>query len=338
MNTIIIAEAGVNHNGDIECAKRLIECAADAKADYVKFQTFVAAKIIDAKAKKANYQIENSKDKGETQLQMVKKLELSKEDHEVLIEHCEANNIGFLSTAFDSESVDLLESFGQRIFKIPSGEITNFPLIRQIARIPGKKIISTGMSTIEEIKQAIEVLEKAGTTRSDMIVLHCNTQYPTPMEDVNLRAMNTIKEECNVAIGYSDHTLGIEVPIAAVAMGAQLIEKHFTLDRRMVGPDHAASLEPKELKAMVQSIRNIEQALGDGVKRVSPSEKENIKIARKSVFYNQSLTSGDVITIEHLVMKRPGDGISPSKIDEIVGKIVTSDVHKEAYFKWSDVS
>jgi N,N'-diacetyllegionaminate synthase len=269
---------------------------------------------------------------------MVQKLELSKEDHEVLIEHCEANNIGFLSTAFDSESVDLLESFGQRIFKIPSGEITNFPLIRQIARIPGKKIISTGMSTMEEIKQAIEVLEKAGTTRSDMIVLHCNTQYPTPMEDVNLRAMNTIKEECNVAIGYSDHTLGIEVPIAAVAMGAQLIEKHFTLDRRMVGPDHAASLEPKELKAMVQSIRNIEQALGDGVKRVSPSEKENIKIARKSVFYNQSLTSGDVITIEHLVMKRPGDGISPSKIDEIVGKIVTSDVHKEAYFKWSDVS
>jgi len=313
MNTIIIAEAGVNHNGDIECAKRLIECAADAKADYVKFQTFVAAKIIDAKAKKANYQIENSKDKGETQLQMVQKLELSKEDHEVLIEHCEANNIGFLSTAFDSESVDLLESFGQRIFKIPSGEITNFPLIRQIARIPGKKIISTGMSTMEEIKQAIEVLEKAGTTRSDMIVLHCNTQYPTPMEDVNLRAMNTIKEECNVAIGYSDHTLGIEVPIAAVAMGAQLIEKHFTLDRRMVGPDHAASLEPKELKAMVQSIRNIEQALGDGVKRVSPSEKENIKIARKSVFYNQSLNSGDVITIEHLVMKRPGDGISPSK-------------------------
>jgi len=338
MNTIIIAEAGVNHNGDIECAKRLIECAADAKADYVKFQTFVAAKIIDAKAKKANYQIENSKDKVETQLQMVQKLELSKEDHEVLIEHCEANNIGFLSTAFDSESVDLLESFGQRIFKIPSGEITNFPLIRQIARIPGKKIISTGMSTMDEIKQAIEVLEKAGTTRSDMIVLHCNTQYPTPMEDVNLRAMNTIKEECNVAIGYSDHTLGIEVPIAAVAMGAQLIEKHFTLDRRMVGPDHAASLEPKELKAMVQSIRNIEQALGDGVKRVSPSEKENIKIARKSVFYNQSLTSGDVITIEHLVMKRTGDGISPSKIDEIVGKIVTSDVHKEAYFKWSDVS
>lgn len=338
MKTIIIAEAGVNHNGDIECAKRLIECAAKAKADYVKFQTFVAVKNIDTQAKKASYQIKNSKDELESQLEMVQKLELSREDHEILKKHCEANNIGFLSTAFDFESVNILVDLGQDFFKIPSGEITNFPLMRKISALPGKKIISTGMSTMADIEQAIEVLENSGTKRSDLIILHCNTQYPTPMEDVNLSAMNTIKNAFKVNIGYSDHTLGIEVPIAAVAMGAKLIEKHFTLDRTMIGPDHAASLEPNELIQMVQSIRNIEKALGDGLKILSPSEKENVKIARKSVFYNQNLNAGTVIELEHLIMKRPGDGTSPSKIDEIVGRKIIRDVDKDEFFKWSDLS
>jgi N-acetylneuraminate synthase len=322
-NVIIIAEAGVNHNGDIAIAKKLIESAATAGADYVKFQTFIAANLVSTNAKKADYQEASSSISNESQGDMLKRLELSKEDHLILIQHCKDNGIKFLSTAFDAESLQLLGGFRLDVYKIPSGEITNLPYLRSVAQLGLPIIISTGMSTLGEVKDAIRVLNKGGVKTDNITVLHCNTEYPTPMEDVNLNAMNTIAEECNVKVGYSDHTLGIEVPIAAVAMGAICIEKHFTLDRNMEGPDHKASLEPEELKAMVTGIRNVEIALGSKVKEPSPSEEKNISIARKSIFTSKSLSAGHILTLDDLIMKRPGDGISPMEIDSILGKTTT---------------
>ncbi|MDO6595882.1 N-acetylneuraminate synthase [Oceanihabitans sp. 2_MG-2023] len=318
--TIIIAEAGVNHNGNFELAKKLIDAAADAGADYVKFQTFKAEKVISVNAKKADYQIENTGDQQESQLEMVKKLELSPAMHDDLVAHCEQYNVKFLSTAFDLDSIDLLSKYKLDIFKIPSGEITNLPYLEKIAKLKFPSyIMSTGMANMEEVNDAVQVLLNHGIQKEKITILHCNTEYPTPMIDVNLKAMNAIKERFGVSVGYSDHTLGIEIPIAAVALGAQVIEKHFTLDREMKGPDHRASLEPQELKQMVTSIRNIEVALGDGVKQPSDSEKKNIVIARKSIIALQEIKEGEIFTEQNLTVKRPGSGISPMKWYDVIG-------------------
>lgn len=330
-NCLIIAEAGVNHNGSLEIAKRLIEIAADAGVDVVKFQTFKASNIVSSIAKKADYQKENMKyDTNDSQFSMLKKLELTYSDHLMLIEHCKKHNINFLSTAFDLESIDMLVSFGLEQYKIPSGEITNLPYLQKIGKLKKEIIISTGMSTLEEVEDAISVLMENGTERKKITVLHCNTEYPTPMQDVNLRAMLTLKQRLDIKIGYSDHTLGIEVPVAAVALGAQIIEKHFTLDRNMEGPDHLASLEPDELKAMVKAIRNIELALsGNGEKEPSSSEIKNKTIARKSIHLKSSLPAGHIITHQDLEMKRPGDGISPMQINEVIGRTIKEQLPQE---------
>lgn len=318
---IIIAEAGVNHNGSIDTAKKLIEAAAKAGVDYVKFQTFKASNLVSANASKAEYQKVNLKnDTDNTQLKMLQQLELSHSDHFVLIDHCKKNQIKFFSTAFDLESIDLLISFGLDLWKIPSGEITNLPYLEKIGSLNKKVILSTGMCTLEEIEDAIKVLINNGTKQENISVLHCNTEYPTPMIDVNLKAMLHIKNTFGVDVGYSDHTLGIEVPIAAVALGASIIEKHFTLDKSMDGPDHIASLEPDELIAMVSAVRNIEKALGDGIKKPSESETKNIAVARKSIHIKHHLNAGHIITKDDLIMKRPGDGISPMKMYDVIGK------------------
>lgn len=323
--TIIIAEAGVNHNGSIELAKKLVDVASDAGADYVKFQTFKANKIASKQAQKADYQ-QQTTDKAESQLEMLKRLELSEEAHLELIEYCKTKNIAFLSTAFDFESIELLKSFGITLGKIPSGELTNLPFLRKMSKAFPQIILSTGMADLDEIKATIQALIASGTSQENLTVLHCNTEYPTPFEDVNLKAMLTIGEELGVNIGYSDHTLGIEVPIAAVALRAKVIEKHFTLDRNMEGPDHKASLEPLELKAMVSAIRNIEKATaGDGVKVASNSESKNKAIARKSIVAAKNIQKGETFTEENLTVKRPGTGISPMKWDEVIGKIATKD-------------
>ena len=322
--TLIIAEAGVNHNGDIKLAKLLIDAAADAGADLVKFQTFNADRLVTRTAQKADYQNQTTDNK-ESQHEMLRQLELSPEMHHELIAHCASRNIGFFSTGFDIESVDLLISLGQDNFKIPSGEITNLPYLRHIGQLGKKVIISTGMATMEEISKAIAVIEQAGTLHSNITVLHCTTEYPTPMAEVNLRAMQSIQKSFDVAVGYSDHTSGIEVATAAVAMGATVIEKHFTLDRNLPGPDHKASLEPSELKAMVKSIRNIEMALGDGVKRPTLSEEKNKPVARKSLVASKVIKSGEMFSDENMVAKRPGTGISPMQWDEIVGRIASRD-------------
>lgn len=322
----IIAEAGVNHNGSIEIAKKLIDIASEAGADAVKFQTFVTEKALTKTAKKAQYQVENTGTDG-TQYEMVKKLELDRNKHEQLIEHCKLRNIMFLSTPFDFDSIELLDELGLKTFKIPSGEITNLPYLRKIGKLNKKIIMSTGMATLEEIKTALTILRENGTT--DISVLHCNTEYPTPMEDVNLKAMNTIKEELKVEVGYSDHTLGIEIPIAAVALGAKIIEKHITLDRNMEGPDHKASVEPDELKQMVSSIRNIEKALGNGVKKASKSEAKYIEIARKSIIADVNIKKGEIFTEQNLTVKRPGTGISPMKWDEVIGKTAKRDFNED---------
>ncbi|MFN3848514.1 MAG: N-acetylneuraminate synthase [Spirosomataceae bacterium] len=323
--TIIIAEAGVNHNGSIELAKKLIDVAADAGADYVKFQTFKANKIASKQAQKADYQ-QQTTDKAESQLEMLKRLELSEEAHLELIGYCKTKNIAFLSTAFDFESIELLKSFGITLGKIPSGELTNLPFLRKMSKAFPQIILSTGMADLDEIKATIQALIASGTSQENLTVLHCNTEYPTPFEDVNLKAMLTIGEELGVNIGYSDHTLGIEVPIAAVALGAKVIEKHFTLDRNMEGPDHKASLEPLELKAMVSAIRNIEKATaGDGVKVASNSESKNKAIARKSIVAATNIQKGETFTEENLTVKRPGTGISPMNWDKVIGKIATKD-------------
>ena len=317
--TLIIAEAGVNHNGRIETAGQLIEIAAEAGADLVKFQTFSADRLVTGSASKADYQMETTST-SESQLEMIRKLELSREMHEELIVHCQKCGIGFFSTGFDPQSVDLLAELGLDRFKIPSGEITNLPYLRHIGQYGKPVILSTGMARLGEIEAALEVLEASGTPRERVTVLHCNTEYPTPMADVNLKAMLAIRDALGVQVGYSDHTLGIEVPIAAVAMGATVIEKHFTLDRNLPGPDHRASLEPDELKAMVQAIRNIELALsGDGLKRPSPSESKNLEIVRKSLVALVSIKAGEPFTEANLGVKRPGSGISPMRWDEYIG-------------------
>ena len=324
MSVFIIAEAGVNHNGSLELAKKLIDVASDAGADAVKFQTFKADKLVSKNAQKANYQKETT-DKKESQYEMIKKLELDVETHHRLISYCKSKNIIFLSTPFDLESVHLLYSLGLEVFKIPSGEITNLPYLRKIGDLQKKVILSTGMADIGEIEDALDVLVEAGTKKEDITVLHANTMYPTPMEDVNLKAMTTIGKTFDVAFGYSDHTLGIEVDIAAVAMGASCIEKHFTLDKTMEGPDHKASLEPNELKAMVKAIRNIELALGSSIKKPSKSEKPNMEVARKSIVASKSIKKGEILSEENLAIKRPGNGISPMRWDEIVGSVAQKD-------------
>lgn len=317
--TLIIAEAGVNHNGDLVLAKRLIDAAADAGADLVKFQTFNANRLATLSARKADYQTQTT-DSEESQHEMLHRLELSTEMHNELIAHCAARNIGFFSTGFDIESVDLLVSLGQDHFKIPSGEITNLPYLRHIGKFGKAVILSSGMASMGEIEAAIDVLEQEGTPRASMTVLHCTTEYPTHMTEVNLRAMQSIHTAFGVAVGYSDHTSGIEVAIAAVALGASVVEKHFTLDRNLPGPDHKASLEPEELRAMVVAIRNIEVALGDGIKRLTPSEASNKPIARKSLVASQAIRSGEVFSAENITAKRPGTGISPMRWDEIIGR------------------
>lgn len=322
--TLIIAEAGVNHNGDLKLAKQLIDTAADAGADLVKFQTFNADRQVTRTAKKADYQ-NRTTDSKESQHEMLRRLELSAEMHKELIAHCAARNIGFFSTGFDIESVDLLVNLGQDHFKIPSGEITNLPYLRHIGRLSKSIVLSTGMATLGEIEAAIDVLEQAGTPRVNMTVLHCTTEYPTPMAEVNLRAMQSIHTAFGVAVGYSDHTSGIEVAIAATALGASVIEKHFTLDRDLPGPDHKASLEPEELKAMVAAIRNIEIALGDGIKRLTPSEVRNKFIVRKSLVSSQPIKSGEVFSAQNITTKRPGTGISPMRWGEIIGCIASRD-------------
>ena len=316
---LIIAEAGVNHNGDLELAKKLIDAAAEAGADIVKFQTFNADRLVASTARKAAYQIQTTNNR-ESQHEMLRRLELTEDMHNELIAHCAARNIGFFSTGFDIKSVDLLLSFGQNHFKIPSGEITNLPYLLHIGQLGRPVILSTGMSTMDEIGSALRILENSGTPKTTITVLHCTTEYPTPMPEVNLRAMISIRDNFGVKVGYSDHTLGIEVAIAAVAMGATLIEKHFTLDRQMPGPDHKASLEPSELKSMVTAIRNIEVALGDGVKRPTPSETKNIAVVRKSIIASKSIQLGEVFTTKNLTTKRPGTGISPMRFDEVLGK------------------
>lgn len=325
---IIIAEAGVNHNGDLEKAIALIDAAAEAKADYVKFQTFKAEKLVNSSAKKAEYQLKNmNESKDDTQYEMLKKLEMRLEWYSTLINRCKEKGINFLSTGFDIESINFLNELNIPFYKIPSGEITNKPYLQHVARKGKDIILSTGMANLSEILDAMEVLISEGIGKERITVLHCNTEYPTPMEDVNLLAMHHIAKELGVEIGYSDHTLGIEVPIAAVALGARVIEKHFTLDRNLPGPDHAASLEPMELKAMVAAIRNIEKAIaGSGIKEPSKSEEKNKDIARKSLHYAKSLTSGHVLTYDDFIALRPGDGISPMEIDALIGKKLSTNV------------
>ncbi|WP_145201704.1 N-acetylneuraminate synthase [Planctomycetes bacterium Poly30] len=318
--TLIIAEAGVNHNGSLDLARQLIERAAEAGADYVKFQTFIAEKVISASAPKAAYQKANAGDPAETQLEMVKKLELSAADHRALVQHAALHGIRFASTAFDSQSFDLLGELGVDFMKVPSGEVTNLPFLRRIASARLPIIMSTGMCDLEEIGAALGALETAGARRDSITLLHCNTQYPTPIEDVNLRAMATLREAFGVPVGYSDHTLGIEVPIAAVALGATVIEKHFTLDSTLEGPDHSASLEPDELTAMVRGIRRIELALGGSEKRATPSEIDNRAIARRSLVARVPIREGEELTEANLGAKRPGTGVSPMRWDEAIGR------------------
>ncbi len=324
MRTLIIAEAGVNHNGDINLAKQLIDAAAFAGADYVKFQTFKAEKLASKLAMKADYQTENTGNGNESQLDMLKKLELSEQDHHELIAYCNERNIKFLSTAFDLDSLAFLKTIGIKLFKVPSGEITNLPYLEATAIYADEIILSTGMCTLAEINEAILAIR--GISGSKISVLHCNTEYPTPFQDVNLLAMLEIGREFNVEIGYSDHTLGIEVPIAAVALGAKIIEKHFTLDRTLPGPDHVASLEPDELAKMISSIRNIEVALGKTTKQPSPSEEKNKAIARKSIHLSNDKALGSVILAEDLEMLRPGDGISPMRMRDVIGKKLNRDL------------
>ena len=322
--TLIIAEAGVNHNGDLALARQLIDVAAVAGADLVKFQTFTADRLATRTAQRADYQNRSTGTK-ESQHEMLSRLELTDAMHHELIAHCATRKIGFFSTGFDIESVDLLVRHGQNHFKIPSGEITNLPYLRHIGRLGKCVILSTGMANLGEIEAAIDALEAAGTPRAMLTVLHCTTEYPTPMAEVNLRAMLSIHAAFGVAVGYSDHTQGIEVAIAAVAMGATVIEKHFTLDRNLPGPDHKASLEPAELNAMVAAIRNIEVALGDGIKRLTTSEARNRPVVRKSLVASRAIKSGALFTAENITAKRPATGISPMRWDEVIGKTALRD-------------
>lgn len=329
MHTIIIAEAGVNHNGSIENAKKLVDVAAEAGVDYVKFQTFKAEKIASKFAVKADYQ-KKTTEAQESQLSMLKKLELSEAYHDELIQYCKTKNISFLSTPFDIDSITFLKSIGIKLGKIPSGEIINLPYLRKMAQSFEQIVMSTGMTEMSELKAALSVLLQQGISKENITILHCNTEYPTPFEDVNLKAMLDIGKQTGVKIGYSDHTLGIEIPIAAVALGATLIEKHFTLDNTMEGPDHRASLEPDELIAMVKGIRNIEKAMsGSGRKTPSLSEAKNKVIARKSIVAAQVIQKNELFTEENLTVKRPGNGISPMKWDSVIGKKAKRDFEED---------
>lgn len=327
---IIIAEAGVNHNGDLNNAFKLVDAAVDAGVDYIKFQTFKADKLVSKNAKKADYQIQNTKNNEDSQLSMLKKLELSHEDHDKLIAYCKERNINFFSTAFDLDSLEYLKEIGLELVKIPSGEITNLPYLRKAAKLFNKVILSTGMSTMEDISAAVQIFKNEGIENDQITILHCNTEYPTPMVDVNLKAMLAIEKEFGTEIGYSDHTLGIEVPTAAVALGAKIIEKHFTLDNKMEGPDHAASLEPQELKAMVSAIRNIEKAIsGSGIKEPSESERKNMEIARKSIVAKTDIKMGEIFSEDNITVKRPGSGISPMDWDSVIGKPARRDFESD---------
>ncbi|WP_067843867.1 N-acetylneuraminate synthase [Amphibacillus sediminis] len=323
MSVFVIAEAGVNHNGSLETAKKLVDAAFDAGADSIKFQTFIAKNLAAKEAKKASYQENKAID--ETQLEMLSKLELTFDEFTDLKSYCDNKGIIFLSTGFDKESLDFLHDLDIPIWKIPSGEITNFPYLVQIAKYNKPTILSTGMATIKEIEEAIKVLKESLTNK--LTILHCTTEYPTPFDEVNLLAMKELKERFNFDVGYSDHTVGIEVPTAAVALGATVIEKHFTLDRAMEGPDHRASLEPAELKEMVRSIRNIERALGTGVKKPTSSELKNRDVARKSIVAKRDISVGEVFSKENITVKRPGNGLSPMKWNEVIGK------ESKRYFK-----
>ena len=326
MKTLIIAEAGVNHNGSFELAKHLVDKAVEAGADIVKFQTCKAENVISRYADKAEYQKETTGE-ADSQLEMVAKLMLTYDEYALLKQYCEDKGITFLSTAFDLESVDFLHSIGMKLWKIPSGEITNLPLLIKIASLHEPIILSTGMSNLDEVKQAVKVLRDNGA--DDITVLHCTTEYPAPYEDVNLKAMETLKNELNLKVGYSDHTKGIEIPIAAVAMGACIIEKHFTLDRNLPGPDHLASIEPDELQMMVKAIRNVEKAIGDGVKKVSDSESKNKDIARKSIIAKTSIKKGDIFNEDNITTKRPGSGINPMKWFDLIGKVAKHDYEED---------
>lgn len=330
IHTLIIAEAGVNHNGSIDMAKQLVDKAAEAGVDIIKFQTFKAEKLVSKLARQAEYQKKNIGGKtDDSQLSMLKKLELTEKDHEDLILYCRQRGIEFFSTAFDMDSIDYLHSLGLSFWKIPSGEITNYPYIKKIAQYREPVILSTGMCELDDIRNAIRVLTENGLDIEQITVLHCNTEYPTPYHDVNLRAMLEIKEKFGVNIGYSDHTNGIEVPIAAVALGATVIEKHFTLDKSLPGPDHKASLEPHELKVMVEAIRNIESALGDGHKKISESERNNIVVARKSIVAACFIKKGDLLSEQNLTVKRPGSGISPMRWNDVIGTEAIKDFEEE---------
>ena len=324
MSVFIIAEAGVNHNGSIELAYKLIDVASVSGVNAVKFQTFKAENLVSKNAQKAEYQKQTT-NPSESQFNMLKKLELDTNAHKKLINYCKKKDIVFLSTPFDHESIDLLNELELQIFKIPSGEITNLTYLRHIGSLRKEVILSTGMSTLKEIEEALIILTSAGTSKENITILHANTMYPTPMEDVNLRAMQTIQDKFGVAVGYSDHTLGIEVDIAAVAMGATIIEKHFTINKTMDGPDHKSSIDPEELNAMVSSIRNIEKALGSSIKKPSKSEKPNIIMARKSIVARKSIKKGELFTENNLTTKRPGAGLSPMEWDSIIGKVAKKD-------------
>jgi N,N'-diacetyllegionaminate synthase len=324
MSTLIIAEAGVNHNGELAMARRLVELAAQAGADVVKFQTFRADRLASPQAPMADYQRRNL-GAADSQLEMLRRLELSPQMHQELHAHAGRCGIEFLSTGFDCDSVDFLMRLGVSRLKIPSGEITNLPYLRHVGRQGKPIVLSTGMATLAEVEAALSVLETAGTAREHITVLHCTTEYPAPMADVNLRAMNTIRETFDVAVGYSDHTSGIEVAVAAVALGATIIEKHFTLDRSLPGPDHAASLEPQELAALVRAVRNIEQALGDGIKRPAPSELGNRAVARQSLVAARAIRAGETFSAANVTVKRPGGGLSPMRWDEVLGRTARRD-------------
>ena len=330
MSVFIIAEAGVNHNGSVDLAKQLIDVASDSGANAVKFQTFKAENLVVKNTQKAEYQKQTT-NASESQFNMIKRLELDVETHKELIAYCQEKNIIFLSTPFDHDSINLLNDLNLQIFKIPSGEITNLPYLRHIGKLNKEVILSTGMSNLQEVEDALTVLISAGTQKNNITVLHANTMYPTPMRDVNLNAMLTIQKELGVAVGYSDHTLGVEVDIAAVAMGASIIEKHFTLDKTMNGPDHKASLEPEELKSMVASIRNIEKAMGNSEKKPSPSESINIEVVRKSIVASQDIKKGEVLTERNITVKRPGDGMSPMKWDSVIGSIAVKSYNSDDF-------
>lgn len=326
MNVYIIAEAGVNHNGNIELARKMVDEAKDAGADCIKFQTFVAENIVTKRADKAEYQKQGT-NANESQLDMLEKLELSFDEFVELNEYCKEKDIEFLSTAFDFDSIDFLGSLDMKRWKIPSGDITNLPYLIKIARFGKPVLLSTGMSTMEEVRAAVSALKENGS--ADITILHCTTEYPTPFGDVNLKAMNAIQAEFGIPVGYSDHTKGIEIAIAAVALGATVIEKHFTLDRNMEGPDHKASLEPNELKAMVSAIRNVEVAIGNGVKKPAESEIKNLEIARKSIIAKRNIKKGERFTEENLTIKRPGNGISPMKWFEVIGQVASRDFEED---------